>query len=336
MDLLKELLGSASAYKPWIIAPFITMNATLSLIETIQRLFYFQNSEIVGTVSELYIVPIRSTKPLRVTSCELSWTALKRNRKMAVYETSPELTILDGMRLEPCEVLNITSRLVGEDEVRCSYAGKEDLLIRYSDVEGGERISITEADGRDYIEVGIQADEWFSSILERPVKLLFCPETTLAGEWNTTVYRSPDRSPVPTSPLLVLGESSVARISEMAGYEVEMERFRPSIVVDNSLPFEEDWWQVVRIGDEVEIEQSFVNPRCGVINGLAGTYSPKTMNTLFKHGFRDTRNRACLGVRFKVLRPGTIREGDKITLLRKLSERKCGPYQLTNELMVGG
>ena len=80
---LHELKEFLIANRSWIIAPFLTMNATLSVLESIQRFISFDREEVVGQILELNIQPVRSIKPLRLSSFQLRFTALDRNKQVS-------------------------------------------------------------------------------------------------------------------------------------------------------------------------------------------------------------------------------------------------------------
>eukprot|EP00116_Pleurobrachia_bachei_P004100 sb/3464362/ len=112
----------------------------------------------------------------------------------------------------------------------------------------------------------------------------------------------------------------------MAPVVVEVERFRPNILVEGSVPCDEIEWKVVKVGEEVELEMAFVNPRCGTINALDGRYDPKIMNVLQKYGeHRDKNNKVCMGVFYRVLRPGVVRVGADVVVMKRVKEFMSGP-----------
>jgi uncharacterized protein YcbX len=49
-------------------------------------------------------------------------------------------------------------------------------------------------------------------------------------------------------PYLVTSTASLADLSERVGEELDERRFRPNIIVENTLPFEEDDWAALKIG----------------------------------------------------------------------------------------
>ncbi|GHD68504.1 MOSC domain-containing protein [Jeongeupia chitinilytica] len=94
----------------------------------------------------------------------------------------------------------------------------------------------------------VEADRWLSDYLGSDARLLY---TGTAPQRR--IRRLPD---IPLSfadgyPLLLIGEASRRQLSDWAGQDFAMTRFRPNLVVDDAEPFAEDGWTRIRIGDVV-------------------------------------------------------------------------------------
>eukprot|EP00177_Eucheuma_denticulatum_P006193 GFKZ01011300.1.p1 GENE.GFKZ01011300.1~~GFKZ01011300.1.p1 ORF type:complete len:419 (-),score=79.45 GFKZ01011300.1:473-1729(-) len=73
-------------------------------------------------------------------------------------------------------------------------------------------------------------------------------------------------------PYLLANEESLKEVGRRAGRELEIWRFRPNVVVGGGcLPFEEDGWKRLAMGDKVEFEVANPCIRCKVV-----TVDPKT------------------------------------------------------------
>ena len=329
-------------YKTLISVPLLTMNCTLALIETLQRYYSFDNREEVGVVSELFLAPVRSTKLMPLECWDILVTGLKHNKRIAVYKTDPVIVRIPSNMEPGCRLSSITSRFVGanEEELCLSLDGHPDLFISYPEVESKQRIfgikyEEIENDNREYQRIGDEADKWMSNILGIPVTVLHVPVTKLSGDPNYPVYGT-DKGPVPVPPVHIISISTLEEMNEKSGKCVEMERFRPNIVVKNSKSGAEGFWKVIRIGDQLELEQTFMNPRCGVVNVLGGKLNTRVYDAVYRHGpFRDTRNRPCFGSYWKVLRPGKVYVGDKIVLLKSVENNISAPSELSEHYVIG-
>jgi uncharacterized protein YcbX len=108
----------------------------------------------------------------------------------------------------------------------------------------------------DAVTQGDLADRWFGSFLGRRARLMrFGPRA-----WRTSQRRYTGATEAPYKfadafALLVTSEASLAhlnaRLKAKGHAPVEMDRFRPNIVIDGVDAFEEDYAREARIGDAV-------------------------------------------------------------------------------------
>ncbi|MET0401051.1 MAG: MOSC domain-containing protein [Cystobacter sp.] len=117
---------------------------------------------------------------------------------------------------------------------------------------------------------GAEADRWLSTYLREPAQLVY-----VDGRMQRPVdpaYASPeDRVGFADGyPLLLASEASLADLNARLPQPVEMNRFRPNLVVSGGEPFAEDRWKRLRIGD---VELAIVKPcsRCVFVNVDART-----------------------------------------------------------------
>jgi hypothetical protein len=339
------MIESVEKYlKPLSFIPILAMNGTLSVIESLQRYVYCDKEEVVGVVSEVKVAPVRTLKMLSVESWEVTTVGLKHNKRLAVYLQNPELVRLYGSTKMGSRLTGISCKFTDQscENLCLSYEGYNDLVLCLPDITNGERVfgmkfKELSSDGREYINVGKKADEWMTAVLGgEPVTVLYVPDRKLSGERNFPIYVAPNNMPVPVPPVLITSISTLEKMNKQAGTAVEMERFRSNVVVTGCEAEAENFWKIIRIGDQLELEQTFMSPRCGVINAYRGELNNKVIDTVRKFGpFRDTRNRACFGSYWKVLRPGKVSVGDKIVLLKSMDSEITGPYVLSNKFLLG-
>ncbi|PTQ74808.1 MOSC domain-containing protein [Celeribacter persicus] len=101
-------------------------------------------------------------------------------------------------------------------------------------------------------DAGNYASHFLSSALEREVRLVWFPDTArrpvsraYAGEGHFTAFSD-------GYPLLLTTMASLAELNAELGNTVEMQRFRPNIVIAGDIePWSEDTWRVIRIGSAV-------------------------------------------------------------------------------------
>lgn len=115
------------------------------------------------------------------------------------------------------------------------------------------------------LDCGDVASVWFSEKLNMPVRLVQLPEETIRP---VDPHFAAPGTPVSLAdgyPFLVVGTASVEELSLRIGNPVSALRFRPNLIVHTQVPFEEDSWTRVLLGDS---EFRLVKPcaRCPVVD----------------------------------------------------------------------
>ena len=135
---------------------------------------------------------------------------------------------------------------------------------------------------------GSEADSWLSLALGTPCRLVHMAETTerpVDPDYAATAARV---SFADGFPFLLISEGSLQDLNTRLASPVTMARFRPNIVVSGALPFEEDTWREIRIGD---LRFEVVKPcaRCVMTTvepttGEKGKEPMRTLSTYRKQG----------------------------------------------------
>ncbi|TJZ71058.1 MOSC domain-containing protein [Chitiniphilus eburneus] len=156
------------------------------------------------------------------------------------------------------------------------------------------------------------ADAWLSAFTGRPLKLLY------TGETQRRVKRFPD-TPVSFAdgyPLLLIGDASLAQLSDWAGQALEMARFRPNLTFAGADAFAEDHWQRIRIGEAViRLTKPCVRCVFTTVDPDNGDKHPRQepLRTLARH--RKTPDGVTFGMNAIVERAGWVRQGDGVEVL---------------------
>lgn len=94
-----------------------------------------------------------------------------------------------------------------------------------------------------------QASTWLSERLGQAVRLVYLPDSARRAV-------DPDLAPsgdlvsfADGFPLLLIGQSSLDDLNRRLPTPVPMDRFRPNLVIAGAMPFEEDRWRRLRVGD---------------------------------------------------------------------------------------
>ena len=167
------------------------------------------------------------------------------------------------------------------------------------------------------VDAGDEAADWFSALLEAPVRLVEMTDDCLRTP-DPEVARAGDLvSFADCFPVLLIGRSSLDELSGRLGEPTSMRRFRPNLVVEGARPFAEDHWWRLRIG-EVEFEGAENCERCTfpTIDPDTGTKDARRepMRTLATFR-RRPEGGVFLGQNLIPRTLGTVRVGDEVEVL---------------------
>ncbi|HEY8964018.1 MAG TPA: MOSC domain-containing protein [Alphaproteobacteria bacterium] len=183
------------------------------------------------------------------------------------------------------------------------------------------------------LDAGDEAAAWFSNYLETPVRLMRFPDWAKDGDGKhflrplkPAYYDVSDHTHYADGgPLLVTNTASLAQLQPLFnGPEIEMERFRPNIVIEGLEPWEEDIAHEIQIGKHLLIEIRKPCDRCGIPthNQMTGEAHPEQepTRTLAKQR-KGTSDENLKGVFFgqnAVVRGvGTINVGDEVKIISR-------------------
>ncbi|WP_261569551.1 MOSC domain-containing protein [Frankia gtarii] len=115
-------------------------------------------------------------------------------------------------------------------------------------------------------------------------------------------------------PVTMLGSGSVDLVADAASAGRDLRRFRMTVTVAGTTPFEEDTWVGRRVGiGELVVTVTEPLGRCVVITRSPDTGTPD-WDGLRALARRRGPNGIILGVVARVVRPGTVRLGDQVAV----------------------
>lgn len=305
-------------------------------------------------VVELREYPLKSGKGNVRTTADVWPTGFKHDRiAMLVHADGPNKGKFISQREKGCETLSAveTKTQLSALGVRFSFSlingVSFDLDINPDSIQTDlEDVKVWGSDCKG-MDAGEEAAYYFSEYLGFPVRLVVYP-------FAQPRHVDPNYSqPVDTTsfadgfPFLITSVSSFLSLSEhfSDGLNVPYENFRPNIILNGGLPWEEDVMHHIRIGPEVELE--IVKP-CGrcvmtTINQLSGErdYSKPLSEQEPMRTLREMRSGLIKGGLKGVFfgqnaiprSTGTIMVGDEVEIL---STRPMHPALQQAALKFGG
>jgi uncharacterized protein len=263
-------------------------------------------------VSALIAYPIKSVRGIAFDTLELDgfgpvwdrrWMLIDENGLFVSQRSDPRLALV-RIALEP-DALRVSTTELPQG-------------LRIPLVANGARVRVRQItdDEHEGVLVDPNADQWFSRLLGRTVRLVWFPNEPsrrIAPEF------------VPESsfgqrftgfndgfPLLLGNQASLEALNARLERPVTWERFRPNIVIEGAPAHAEDAWGKIQIGS---LGLRIVKPcaRCSIImtNPETAVREPEPMRTLAT--YRTVEGKVLFAQNVIHLQPGTIRVGDLVS-----------------------
>lgn len=205
------------------------------------------------TISELYIYPIKSLGGISLTEAIVDEKGFRYDRRFMLVEpdgtcitqrTNHQMALID-VAIQG-DSLHVWHRHQPSDVLELPLTVSET-----APADGQEKLPVTIWDDKDVpaLTVSDEADRWFSTVLNKPCRLVFMPETTYRPVDPAYTRHQDAVSFADGYPYLLIGQASLDTLNQRLAEPITMQRFRPNIVVSGSLPYEEDAWSQFRIGE---------------------------------------------------------------------------------------
>ncbi|MBP3980180.1 MOSC N-terminal beta barrel domain-containing protein [Acidovorax sp. JG5] len=242
------------------------------------------DSDLSGTISRLFVYPVKSCAGIAVQEALLTDTGLDLDRAWMVVDAEGVfLTQRTLPRMALIRPQLKTSELV------LRAPGMLALHVAIDAVEGPATVTVWE-DTVPAWDMGPLAAQWFSDFLGQPCSLVrFDPDYRRLSSMDWTEGVEAPNQFADAFPLLVTSEASLAELNARlaaTGQEgVGMERFRPNVVLAGFGAHDEDRVDMVRVdagGHEVHLQPVKPCSRCPIpnIDPATAQSSPAVADTL--------------------------------------------------------
>jgi uncharacterized protein YcbX len=262
-------------------------------------------------VSALYIYPIKSLGPISLDSSHIDALGLKNDRRFMLVDPNGQFI---SQRTFPGLVrFHLSINQKGEIEIldKVSHLRK---ILSYTP-ELGQKIPVKiwedEVEARLVLE---DFSDFFSDLLEIPVRLVMMDSaSSRQTDKKHQTELSKFTSFADSLPILVCSEASAKDLSEKVG-AFNLMRFRPNLVISNEIPFEEDTWKEISIG-EVRLFGAKPCARCNLVNvnPKTGTVSSEILKGL--SSYRKFGQKVYFGQQFVPISLGQIHVGDVVDIV---------------------
>lgn len=264
----------------------------------------------MATLSRLFIHPVKSMRGIGVTHALADISGMAFDRIFMI--TEPDGTFITARQYP--QMVRFTP-VPMHDGLHLTAPDGSSAIVRFADFAAqGEP---TEVWGNHFTALIAPAEinQWLSGFFKREVQLRW------VGQQPTRRVKRFDAVPLSFAdgfPYLLTSEASLRDLQNRCPASVQMEQFRPNLVVAGTQPWEEDSWKVVRIGDVVF---DVVKPcsRCifTTVSPEKGQKHPSGEPLSTLQSFRTAKDNGDVdfGQNLIARNSGVVRVGDEIEIL---------------------
>ena len=194
-------------------------------------------------VESVTIYPIKSLSGISLTSSTVTARGLEYDRCFMLIDATNRFIT---QRAHP-RLTSFSVELV-EDQIRVGHPDSE--TVEFS-VKPNANSSFSAVVWNDQVEVSAvssEADEFFSTVLKEPIRLVGMPTSSHRQVDLAYGHQGDGVSFADGYPVLIIGAASIEDLNSRMERPVPMNRFRPNIVISGSAPWEEDSWKSVQFG----------------------------------------------------------------------------------------
>ncbi|GGY04672.1 hypothetical protein GCM10007160_35410 [Litchfieldella qijiaojingensis] len=260
------------------------------------------------TLSGLYRYPIKSTAGEPVQQALVGEEGLLGDRRFMVAK--PDGTFITA-RSHP--QLQRVATTLHDNGLVLHHPELPDLPLEQESFEVAPFTTQVWGDSFAGLTTTGRADEWMGQVVGEPAKLLWLGE-------RSPRYRQAIGKRVSFAdgyPLMLIGQASLDDLNTRLSTTHRMAQFRPNLVVSGSLPYAEDDWRLLRIG-EVELAVDKPCSRCAMVtvDPSTGGFIPERepLRTLARYR-QGVDGKVYFGQNLIVIKGGTLEVGSPVELI---------------------
>ncbi len=231
-------------------------------------------------ISGISIYPIKSLKGISLNESIVEKRGLQFDRRWMLVDENAEFFT----QREFPKMATISTE-IKENGLQVSAENFENLLIPFEESRS-ETIKVRIWQSIcDATVFDTSVNQWFGEVLGANCKLVYMPESS---ERKVNKFFDKNNDIVSFAdgyPLLVISENSLNNLNEKLEEKLPMNRFRPNLVVSDSMSFAEDHWKKIKIGETVfRITKSCARCVITTIDQKEGSFAGKEpLKTLAKY-----------------------------------------------------
>lgn len=197
-------------------------------------------------LSQIHVYPVKSLAGFQVNVWPVDQRGLQYDRKWMLVDTDRQF--LSQRRLPKMALIKTR---IESDALILSASGQADLRLPLLEV-AGEAIEVTVWDDRCLgIGCGSAADEWLSRFLDRDCRLVRQADVDVRKVDPDYAFDTDQTGFSDGFPFLLVSENSLNALNMAMQLPLDMNRFRPNLVVAECDSYAEDTWRRISINDIV-------------------------------------------------------------------------------------
>jgi len=263
-------------------------------------------------VSRIFVYPIKSCRGIEVSSAELTWRGLDRDRRYMLVDSAGRFL---SQRRHPRMALVETA--ITDEGLRVTAPGREPLLLPAA-LEGPTLENCVVRIWSDTVEATLAAagvNIWFSELMGFACGLVYLADHQHRPVQHEAAQFDDEVGFADSAPLLLISDASLDELNRRLDTPVGIERFRPNLVVTADTPHAEDDWRSIGIGT-ARLDVAWPCSRCVLttVDPATGEKHPKgePLRTLERYRRRDAK--VYFGQNLIPRALGIVRTGDECTI----------------------
>ncbi|KAL4238383.1 hypothetical protein ACF0H5_003092 [Mactra antiquata] len=288
--------------------------------------------EQVGTVSQVYLYPLKSGRELseQLNTVKLTKYGFYTNgvgdRHWLVTKNGDMWTMKQNARL------TLIKTSIQDNQLRFDSDGMEPLLLPLNlDIDPNSITTVTVIlTPLPALDLGDKAAEWICKVLQQDGLRLNYSHPSLDKrlsckvhmDWKTLIGKDDQIAFQDFCHCMIMCESSLNDLNSRLDKKLNCISFRPNVMIKGTVPFDEDSWREIQFGNTTKVRYVDRCTRCLVV-----TIDPDTavkdkddqpMKELRKFRCMEPYGpKPCMGIYTVVVTEGDINVGDPVYVVRK-------------------
>lgn len=264
-------------------------------------------------LSDLYIYPIKSLGGIRVDQSMVLKPGLEHDRRWMLVDS--EGNFLSQRTIPKMALLSVEWNM-GEFLIKDKLNPKDCIPLPLNPQTADiKKVRIWD-DVVEAISVDPFISDWVAKKLQVSCELVYMPPTSTRLIDEKYTFADESVSFADAMPYLLISQASLDDLNSRLAFPIPMDRFRPNLVITETEPFEEDSWDIIKIGS-VRFKLTKPCARCIMVtieqdSAKTGKEPLATLST-----FRKVGNKIHFGQNMIPLDEGLIRQNQPVEIIKK-------------------